>query len=335
MAVQVRTGDWFWDAAGGPGSVHRDATVITFANTDATGVGFTSLLEGLIPGDVIHIDEKDNPNGWWVYNVSAAPVPGGGAPPVAATHLSVDNYSGGFVRVFTGPSDATTVDFRLATAPGPGGALYPNLAAIPDSSAVWVDFSGTLGKVKRANGADVLGTSLKDWITRGAVFEVTKDTSDPAHPNLVVGLEVLPPPPADTTAITVSAGGHGPNVAPNDGDEMLVTFMLMVGPDAPIIHIGPTLPELRQRLQLPESVVTDDELTDILASCRDAQDADCDTTTRTEALDLALIRRVGRDVAARSLPLGSQDTEYGQAYIPRWDPILQELEAPYLRGGFS
>jgi hypothetical protein len=27
--------------------------------------------------------------------------------------------------------------------------------------------------------------------------------------------------------------------------------------------------------------------------------------------------------------LGAQNTEFGTMYVPQWDPILQELEAPY------
>jgi hypothetical protein len=92
---------------------------------------------------------------------------------------------------------------------------------------------------------------------------------------------------------------------------------------------------LRARLMVPVSVVTDEELQSFLDTCLEEQQAVCDADPRTEALDNALIRRVGRMVAARTLPLGAQDTEYGQAFIPRWDPILQELEGPYLRGGFA
>jgi hypothetical protein len=182
---------------------------------------------------VIHVDHVHDPDGWWAYTVTEAPAPSGSVPPVAATHLLVDNYSGGFVRVRPAGDTPTTVDFALATSPGPGGALYPSAADISGSAAVWADFSGNLGHLRMADGTDVTGALLKEWIRRGAVYNVTKDSTDPAHPNLIVGAEVPPPPPADVTSVKVSSAGHGPTANPEDGAEVAVTFMLMVGPTPP------------------------------------------------------------------------------------------------------
>jgi hypothetical protein len=86
----------------------------------------------------------------------------------------------------------------------------------------------------------VLGSTLKEWIRRGAVYSAHKDTTDPAHPNLVIDGEVAPPPPADTVAVKVTSGGHGPTANPTDGDDMLVTIMQMAGHPDPV----PTIPTL-------------------------------------------------------------------------------------------
>jgi hypothetical protein len=135
---------------------------------------------------------------------------GSGEPPVADSHLFVDNYSNGFIRVSAGSiAGSTTVDLALATAPGPGGAVYPTLADIPGQAAVWADFSGTLGKLKTATGSDVLGATVKEWIRKGAVLTVHKDTTDPAHPNLVVDNVLVP-----TSAGSNLSLGHLKNVDP-------------------------------------------------------------------------------------------------------------------------
>jgi hypothetical protein len=234
MTVALKSGQWFWDSqTSGPGAIHRDGTFMVIGNIDSAGADQQATLEGLQPGDVMHLDHVDDPDGWWAYTVTEAPAPGGALPPVAATHLLVDNYSGGFIRVRPAPDAATTVDFALATVPGPGGAVYADIGAIAGGSAVWADFAGNLGHLKMADGTDVLGSTLKEWIRRGAVYNVTKDATDPAHPNLIVGAEVPPPPPADVTRVKVTSGGHGPTANPAEGSAMVVSFMLMAGPTAP------------------------------------------------------------------------------------------------------
>jgi hypothetical protein len=270
-----------------------------------------------------------------VYTVTEAPTGTGASPPTAARHLMVDNYSGGFIRVRPSPDTPTTVDFTLATAPGPGGAIYPSVNDIPSNAAVWADFGGNLGHVKDPGGSDLTGATLKQWIRAGTVLNVHKDATDPAHPNLVVEGVVTAAPAPDATSVKVTSGGHGATADPADGAQLLVTFMFMAGPTEPTPSGPIDLDTLRVRLVLPVSVISDDELQSILDAALESQQAACDTTVRTEGLDRALIRRVGRGVAARGLPLGAQDTEYGQQFIPRWDPILQELEAPYLLGGFA
>jgi hypothetical protein len=44
---------------------------------------------------------------------------------------------------------------------------------------------------------------------------------------------------------------------------------------------------------------------------------------------------VQRDVAAKGLPLGQAQGEFGTAFVSFRDPIIEENEAPYLRGGFA
>lgn len=95
------------------------------------------------------------------------------------------------------------------------------------------------------------------------------------------------------------------------------------------------IPKLRDRLDLPAAVVSDEELQEILDACLIQQDERC-IMPMNAATDRALIRRVAREVAAKGMPLGAQATEYGSFYIPGWqDPIIGALEAPYLRGGFA
>lgn len=112
-------------------------------------------------------------------------------PPIAAHTLFIDNYGGGFIRAQANAVTElnTTIEFILADSGniGVNGAVYPTLADIPDGAAVWADFAGTLGHV-RMDGADVLGSTLKTWITDATILSAQRDNTDPAHPVLVVGL---------------------------------------------------------------------------------------------------------------------------------------------------
>jgi hypothetical protein len=231
MAVAVKTGSWFWDPVQAPGAIYGDGNDLFVGNIDSAGVDQRAWLEQLQPGDVIHIDHVDDPNGWWSYTVTATPTPGGPILPEADLHLQVDKYSGSYIRVRPAPDNPTTVDFVLATTPGPGGVIYPALADIQGGAAVWADFNGQLGRLNMADHTSIYGSTLKEWIRKGSVFEVTKDAvTDPTHPNLLVGAEVPSLPPADVTHIKVTAGGHGPEVAPVEGNSMIATFMMMAGP---------------------------------------------------------------------------------------------------------
>jgi hypothetical protein len=138
-------------------------------------------------------------------------VEGSGEPVVALEHLFVDKYGGSFLRVMAGAvTGSTTVDLALATVAGPGGEVYPALADIPGQAAAWADFNGSLGHMKTAAGVDVLGSALKEWIRKGSILTVHKDTSDPAHPMLVVESVVVPT--VEGSSLTL---GHLNNVAPS------------------------------------------------------------------------------------------------------------------------
>jgi hypothetical protein len=139
----------------------------------------------------------------------------------------------------------------LATTPGPGGAIYPNINDIPSNAGGWADFGGNLGKLKNPDGSDVTGATLKQWMRAGTVFNVHKDATDPAHPNLVVDGEVPTPPPTDTTSVKVTSGGHGPTANPDDGAQLLVTFMFMAGPTEPTPEPTPGAAAIGEYLGVP------------------------------------------------------------------------------------
>lgn len=91
---------------------------------------------------------------------------------------------------------------------------------------------------------------------------------------------------------------------------------------------------LRDRLDLPATIISDEELQEMLDACSIIQ-AHHILAPMNAATDRALIRRVGAEVAAKGMPLGAQNTEFGTVFVPFHDPVLQRLEAPYLRGGFA
>jgi hypothetical protein len=96
-----------------------------------------------------------------------------------------------------------------------------------------------------------------------------------------------------------------------------------------------TLDMLRARLDVPDTVVADEEMQEILDACTVQQVQRVGMSAYGPHLDRALVRRVGREIAARGLPLGLANTEFGSTFIPAWDPILQQLEAGDLLGGFA
>ncbi len=89
--------------------------------------------------------------------------------------------------------------------------------------------------------------------------------------------------------------------------------------------------QVREALGLSAGVIGDTLLAEVVDAAAELQAAHLTIPPAgyTAALRQALIRRVGRAVNARGIPLGAQNTEFGTMYVPQYDSILQELEAPY------
>ena len=105
----------------------------------------------------------------------------------------------------------------------------------------------------------------------------------------------------------------------------------------------PALADVRAWLQVPASVVSDPQLAQVLEAEMALQGQACRVLIATPpveppveeplpaALAQAIYRRVGREIAARGVPLGmlGADSEYGPARLSRWDAEVDRLEAPY------
>ena len=105
----------------------------------------------------------------------------------------------------------------------------------------------------------------------------------------------------------------------------------------------PSVDDVRAWADVPRSLISDDQLTIVLAAEAQTQAAYCewvgprDGHYLPDALAQALLRRCARAVAARGLPLGSMPpqstgtgSEYGVASIlPRLDAEVERYEAPY------
>lgn len=92
----------------------------------------------------------------------------------------------------------------------------------------------------------------------------------------------------------------------------------------------PTLQEVRDWIGIQESVMPDAQLQTVLDAELAAQAQVCQVEPWVAQLTQALYRRVGREVAAMSLPLGVLDTatEYGGGSLPRFDAEIERLERP-------
>jgi len=95
------------------------------------------------------------------------------------------------------------------------------------------------------------------------------------------------------------------------------------------------LATVRGYLQVPATLLTDEDLTRMLAASLADQRARCSTPTDPEgvaALEQALLRRVQREVAARNLPLGMvglDAAEYGPAALAAYDALVESHERAY------
>lgn len=96
----------------------------------------------------------------------------------------------------------------------------------------------------------------------------------------------------------------------------------------------PTAAEVRDWLGVTESAVPDDVMTEIIDAELTIQQRVCafpaDGVTYPTPLRRALYRRVGREVSARQIPLGtSGDAEFGVVRLPGYDAEIARLEASY------
>jgi hypothetical protein len=97
----------------------------------------------------------------------------------------------------------------------------------------------------------------------------------------------------------------------------------------------PTLVEVREWIGVPATVLTDAQLGQVLDAESDKQAAYCLIPAEPDAfpaaLSQALYRRVAREVAARSVPLGllGDGIEYGPSRLPALDAQVESHEAPY------
>lgn len=104
----------------------------------------------------------------------------------------------------------------------------------------------------------------------------------------------------------------------------------------------PTLEEVRVYLDLPEGVLSEDDLGRMWDAARSEQANACRTPVDGDGAPLpdaawpatlvqALLRRVQRMTATRNLPLGyaSPDGQFGPARLLNYDAIIEELEGPY------
>jgi hypothetical protein len=67
-----------------------------------------------------------------------------------------------------GDGQVHPVTMRLATTPGPGGAVIVDPPGVPASTnPVWFDAGGTLGYVNGSTGTHVTQTTLRNWVKYG------------------------------------------------------------------------------------------------------------------------------------------------------------------------
>lgn len=96
----------------------------------------------------------------------------------------------------------------------------------------------------------------------------------------------------------------------------------------------PTTAEVRAWTGVSVQSMSDPQLAQIIATEAELQAACCtwDGGVLPVALSQALLRRCGREISARQLPLGlTADTsgEYAPTRLPAFDPEIERLEAPY------
>lgn len=79
-----------------------------------------------------------------------------------------------------------------------------------------------------------------------------------------------------------------------------------------------------------------DEAQSVLDAVLSAQAARCVTSPYVAPLRLAALRHATAVLTAKGAPLGVQDLgTFGGVTLPRFDSVVEDLEANYLRGAFA
>ena len=96
----------------------------------------------------------------------------------------------------------------------------------------------------------------------------------------------------------------------------------------------PTLDEVAGRLGVDPA---DPALGSCYAAAVEQQQQHCDTSTYTDSLAEALYRRAANLWASKAHLLGVLDTgfEFGVQYVPRYDPVVDQLEGPWRLVGIA
>jgi len=97
------------------------------------------------------------------------------------------------------------------------------------------------------------------------------------------------------------------------------------------VTVSVSLSEARAWISVPATSIDDAQLQGVLDAETYAQARACrvDAMYPQPNLEQALMRRVGRTVAARGIPLGMLgDAEYGPTRLPSFDAEIERLEGP-------
>jgi hypothetical protein len=90
---------------------------------------------------------------------------------------------------------------------------------------------------------------------------------------------------------------------------------------------------VRAWIGVPATVLTDEQLDDVMSAERSAQSRLCNVgadDVDEPDLSQALLRRIGRAVAARNLPTGLvPGSEFGLARLPLVDAEIERYESTY------
>ena len=97
----------------------------------------------------------------------------------------------------------------------------------------------------------------------------------------------------------------------------------------------PTTADLLDFLNLDENY-DPGAAADALAAALDAQRSRCLVVPYCAPLREAALRRAAKILVARRAPLGQVDGgDFGAMYLPRWDNLVERLEADYRLGAFA